>query len=147
MPQKSSSKKLKYPKIVNKNKAVCRAVSMLPVSSSNRLPAVYVKSLPMVMGVITIFILLIIPSSRNHFFIKTSELASYLNLSLRAGVSAYVYQVKNNIDILPIDSDLNSKQYLGRVEVNNLKPVQTKTLAENVHMVQASIIHSFNNLK
>lgn len=148
MTQKSSSNKgKKYPKIVSQNKALCKAVSILPVNRKISVPMIYVRSLPMILGVVSLFILLILPSSRNVFFEKTLILKNQMALSLETGLDAYVYQIKHNIKILPIDSQLESKNYLGRSEVPNLKQLKYESFSERAHFMTATISQGFKTLK
>jgi len=148
MTQKSSSNKgKKYPKIVSQNKALCKAVSILPVNKKISIPMIYVSSLPMIVGVVTLFILLILPSTRNAFFDKTLILKNQMALSLEIGLDAYVSQLKNNIKILPMDSQLESKNYLARSEMINVKRLEFYSFAEKAHFMTATISQGFKNFK
>lgn len=143
MNKKSSSKTIKkYPDLVYQNKALCKAVSLLPTTTTSSIPAIYIKSLPMVIGVAILLVLIILPTTRNasinftqnissEFSLKTEKLKSDLAASLYTGVAAYINQIENNINILPIDSETEPKNYLGRVE--------TRTFSEKAHFMTASI--------
>ena len=159
MTKKSSSKTTKkYPDIVYQNKALCKAVSLLPVYSKSNLPVAYIKSLPMVIGAITVLVLLILPSTGNKiisfsknvysdFAYKTEVLKSEFVFSLRSGVTAYVNQIEKNVNILPIDTKVEPRVYLGRSEVEYLTKVKTKSLSENAHLLSASISQSLGYFK
>jgi hypothetical protein len=154
MPKKSSSPTTKKNKTDSKNKALYKATSLLPTTPLSSVPAVYMRALPMIIGVITILVLIILPTTRSAIFnlskktsdqfsTKTDLLQANLLLSLQTGLDAYVKQIKENIEILPIDSDLESKNYLGRAEASKFKKVETDTFAEKAHYMTASISQSF----
>jgi len=154
MPKKSSSATSKNNKTDSKNKALYKATSLLPMTSLSNIPAVYVRALPMIVGVVTVFVLLILPTTRNYFLDlskntsdqfskKTDLLQANLFLSLQTGLDAYVNQIKENTEILPIDSDLEAKKYLGRAHVSKFKKVETDTFAEKAHIMTASLSQSF----
>ncbi|MFA7193743.1 MAG: hypothetical protein WC087_02405 [Candidatus Paceibacterota bacterium] len=154
MKKKAPSKGKRYPDLVSQNKALCKAISLLPTTTKSSVPAIYIKSLPMVIGVMTIIALIILPTSRNffseissntfkNFSYKNEELKSHLIFSLRAGVTAYSDQIKKNIKILPIDTEIEPQLYGGRVEPS----VDRAVLAEGLHSMTASLSDGFSKIK
>lgn len=150
--------KKQYPKIISQNRALCKAVSLLPTSPAVSVPAAYIKALPMVVGVMTIIVLLILPTTRNFFINfskgtsenfsnKTLILKNQMALSLESGVSAYISQLKNNINILPINHEVDSQNYLGRVEVRYLREVKADSFSEKAHFMTATISQGFDYFK
>lgn len=155
MPKKSSSPTTKKNKTDSKNKALYKATSLLPTTPISNVPAVYMRALPMIIGVVTILVLIILPTTRStiynlskktseQFSSKTDTLQANLLLSLQTGLNAYVNQIKENTEILPIDSDLESKNYLGRAQVYKLKKIEADTFSEKAHYMTASLSQSFN---
>jgi hypothetical protein len=147
MNKRSSSKGKKYPNLVSENKALFKAVSVLPVGFKSSIPSIYIKSLPMIVGVVTILALFIIPTSRHsivnfsqdsfsNFSHKNEELKSNLIFSLRTGLSAYSDQIRKTVKILPIDSVQKPQVYGGRVGSPELNRV---VLIENLHSMTASL--------
>jgi hypothetical protein len=159
MPQKSSSNKIKkYPKIVQRNKALCKAVSIMPTYPSVNLPVAYVKSLPMIVGVVTVMVLLIMPTTRSlitefskntseHFSNRTDILKKQMAFSLESGIDSYISLIKERVEILPIDSQVESKMYMGRVEESYLKHLKYDSFSEKAHFMTATISSGFNYLK
>lgn len=153
----------KYPDLVSKNKALCKAISLLPVTTKSSLPTAYVRYLPLAVGAVIAIAFLIFPTSYRQitfqtvetsfekFSFKNQELKSYLTFSLRAGVSAYSDQIKKNINILPIDTKVEPQLYAGRVEIKKLSKLDNKinltTLAEKTHLMTASVVNSLDNFK
>lgn len=145
-------------KINKKYPTLYKAVSHLPVSTDSKLPVAYVKSLPMIIGVITVFILMILPITRNsildfskrsfdNFNQKNQELVDYFSLSMRAGVSSYVEQLDKYINPLPIDTKVEPKLYGGRIEANNFskpKEIEILKIAETAHLFTARVSTVFD---
>lgn len=145
-------------KINKKYPTLYKAVSHLPVSTDSKLPVAYVKSLPMIIGVITVFILMILPITRNsildfskrsfdNFNQKNQELVDYFSLSMRAGVSSYVEQLDKYINPLPIDTKVEPKLYGGRIEANNFskpKEIEILKIAETAHLFTARVSAVFD---
>lgn len=145
-------------KINKKYPTLYKAVSHLPVSTDSKLPVAYVKSLPMIIGVITVFILMILPITRNsildfskksfdNFNQKNQELVDYFSLSMRAGVSSYLEQLDKYINPLPIDTKSESKLYSGRIEANNFskpKEIEILRIVETAHLFTARVSAVFD---
>jgi len=55
--------------------------------------------------------------------------------------------LKNNIKILPMDSQLESKNYLARSEMINVKRLEFYSFAEKAHFMTATISQGFKNFK
>lgn len=147
----------KYPKLVYENKAICKAVSVLPTGFKSMVPAVYVRALPMVIGVVAIFAIFVIPASRHtvvsisqnalsHFNTKNQELVANLSFSLRAGITAYTHQVRDSIEILPIDYQVELKVLGGRTGKEPLE-INRVVIIENMHAMTASLSQGFSLLK
>ncbi len=158
MNKKSSYKQKKYPDIIYQNRALCKAVSNLPTTPLIRIPSVYISRLPMIIGAATILVILLIPSTRNYstnffektsseFSLKSNELKMELLGSLNIGLDSYVVKVREGINVLPIDSDLDSKKYLGRASVQERDKKQFKTLSEKTHLMTAIISQSLDYLR
>lgn len=152
--------KIKYPDESIKNKALYKVISRIPTTSNSKLPVAYIKSLPMIIGVVTILFLIFIPAVRqntiqisqnsfNHLKNKTLELGDYVSLSMKAGVSSYFSQLEKHINILPIDTNTEPKLYLGRIESNNFSKldldINLGKMAENTHMMTAKVSGIFDN--
>lgn len=141
----------KTPRLVSKNKSICKALSLLPVKSQNLIPAIYIKSFPMIVAVAVCLVLVSFPFTRNasanfsiktfdNFSLKTNQLRGELASSLHKGIIAYSNQIKDNIKILPIDTYVEPEIYLGRSE----KPY---SFSEKSHLMTASIYKSFEYFK
>lgn len=145
MKKKVPSKGKRYPDLVSQNKALCKAISLLPTTTKSSIPAIYIKSLPMVIGVVTVLVLLFqIPENTfENFSSKNQELKSHFVFSLRAGVTAYSNQIKKNVNILPIDTKVEPQLYGGRVEPS----VDRAVFAEGLHSMTASLSDGFSKIK
>jgi hypothetical protein len=86
-------------------------------------------------------------NTSEHFSSRTDVLKKQMAFSLESGVEAYISQIKENINILPIDSQMESKNYLGRVEAKHLKRVEAKTFSERAHFMTVTISGAFNYFK
>lgn len=140
--------KIKYPDLSLKNKALYQTVSRLPVSTNSKLPAAYIKSLPMIIGVVTVLALIFVSQNNfTHFKNRTIELGNYLSLSMRAGISSYVSQLEKNIRPLPIDTKAEPKLYGGRIEVNKFSKIDINMvkMAESAHLMTARVSGIFDN--
>lgn len=147
----------KYPKLVYENKAICKTISILPAGFKSTVPAVYLRALPVVIGVVTIFAIFVVPASRHsvvsnsqnalsHLHTKNQELVANLSFSLRAGITAYTHQVEDSIKILPIDSRVEPRVYGGRVGKQPIE-INRVVIVENMHAMTANLSEGFSLLK
>ena len=141
----------KTPSLVSKNKSLCKTVSLLPTKSQSIIPTIYIKALPMIISVAVCIVLVAIPYTRNvsanfsvksfdNFSSKTNQLKGEFAFSLRTGITAYKDQVRDNIKILPIDTYVEPKLYLGRSK-------NQYSFSEKSHLMTASVYKAFEYFK
>lgn len=155
---KPSKKIKKYPDIVYQSRAIRKAVSVLPASNNSKLPIAYVRALPMIVGVVTALLLVLLPTTRNsivsfsqktfdNFYTQTNQLKSEFYFSLKNGLDSYKNQISQNIKILPIDTPVEQEDFLGRSEIKYISKKEPKILAEKAHLLTASIYKSLDYFK
>lgn len=144
-------------------KALRQVVANLPTKPTEKLPIEYLRALPMVIGMGSLLILLVITlyvdpvtrivsNSINNFSRKTNELLDYTSLSASIGVSSLTEQILSFRQSDQYFDGQNGQKrllHLGRSRLKNRQKKEFETFSESIHLIanSASALYKIDDLK